>query len=669
MSQVLLNIVDNLIISVMNSAKIILSGCVLFLLGCINSNQPGKEVTFVEIDLNNTSAPVEKYIYGQFIEHLGNCIYGGIWAEMLEDRKFYYPITWEFNPWATDEDKFWGSGVYTYLNGSPWEVIGTQKTVEMDAGNPFCGEHSVMINVPGNGSSGGIRQARLAVEAGKKYVGYAVLKGSSNVLPLTIRLKTSDGNVVSHQISQLKNDYEHHSFEFIPDFTSDEVALEVFSDGSGVFHVGTLSLMPADNIKGWRRDVLALMKELDSPVYRWPGGNFVSGYNWMDGIGERDKRPPRKNPAWKGVEPNDVGIHEYMELMDLLGAEPFIAVNTGLGTVDEVALEVEYCNGPAGSGMGRLRAANGHPEPYRIKWWAVGNEMYGDWQLGHMPLSEYVKKHNQMAEAIWKVDPDAQLIGVGSVGDWSKTMLSESADYMNLLSEHIYCREIDNVSDHIGQLASEIKRVADAHRAYRDSIPGLAGKNIRIAMDEWNYWYGPYIYGELGVRYHLKDALGVARGLHEYFRNSDIYFMANYAQTVNVIGCIKTTQTSAAFDATGLPLRLYRHHFGTIPLNVDNPNPALDVAAATTTGRDKITVAVVNSSGDSESLSLNFGNVNISSEGKKWVISHDNPEAYNEPGKDPNLTIEEADFRVQNKPITVPAYSISLFSFPVTEIH
>jgi len=646
----------------MKSGRLFLVVSLFLLLGSIISCQPQKEVNQVKIDFNQTDAPIEKYIYGQFIEHLGKCIYGGIWAEMLEDRKFYYPVTYEFNPWATGEDEYWESGEFTFLNGSPWEFVGTENTVEMDTRNAYCGEHSVKIKVPGNGAEAGIKQARLAVEANKKYTGYIVIKGNKNVLPVIVQLKSSNGEVISHEINQISNNFEHYSFEFMPQFSSDEVALKIFSAGSGIFHIGTLSLMPDDNIKGWRRDVIALMKELDSPVYRWPGGNFVSGYNWMDGIGERDKRPPRKNPAWKGVEPNDVGIHEYMELMELLDSEPFIAVNTGLGTVEEVAREIEYCNSSVDTEMGQLRAANGHPGPFNVKWWAVGNEMYGSWQLGHMPLEEYVKKHNQVAEAIWNVDPDAQLIGVGSVGEWSKTMLTECADNMNLLSEHIYCKELDNVSDHIDQLANEIKRVADAHRAYRDSIPGLAEKDIRIAMDEWNYWYGPYIYGELGVRYHLKDALGVAKGLHEYFRNSDIYFMANYAQTVNVIGCIKTTPTSAGFAATGLPLKLYRNHFGTIPISIENNNPFLDVAAATTPERNKLTIAVVNSSGKPELLKFDLEGFRVLPDGKKWVISHPDPEMYNEPDKDPNIVIEESDLKFGKKPLAVPAYSISLFS-------
>ena len=277
--------------------------------------------------------------------------------------------------------------------------------------------------------------------------------------------------------------------------------------------------MPGNNIEGFRPDTLKLMKELNSPVYRWPGGNFVSDYNWRDGVGDRDRRPPRKNPAWTGIEHNDVGIHEYMVLCELLDTEPFIAVNTGLGTVEETAMEVEYCNGSTTTAMGKWRAENGHPEPYGVKWWAAGNEMYGDWQLGHMPLEDYVKKHNRCAEAMRAADPSIQLIAVGAVGKWSENMLTHCADHMDQISEHIYVKEKPGLAEHAAQLRDEIKRVADAHRGYREKLPNLADKNIRIALDEWNYWYGHYIYGELGVRYHLQDALGVAAGLHEYFRN------------------------------------------------------------------------------------------------------------------------------------------------------
>jgi len=624
-----------------------------------------EEINEVSIDISNTGQPIEKYIYGQFIEHLGKCIYGGIWAEMVEDRKFYYPVKENFDPYGTATDEFWGTGPYKYLDASPWQIIGEGVYVKMDPKKAYTGAHSVVIHPQGDGSAAGIRQYGLGLVRGKRYTGRIILSGEKPTLPVIIRLQSED-NHIEIPLKEIGPEFQVFAFEFESSFSSDSTVLEIFSTGAGQFNIGTLSMMPADNIKGWRKDVTSLMKELESPVYRWPGGNFVSGYNWRDGIGERDKRPPRKNPAWKGVEPNDVGIHEYMELMEILNAEAFISVNTGLGTLEEVAQEVEYVNGPADSEWGMIRVENGHLEPYHVKWWAVGNEMYGSWQLGHIPLSEYVKKHNSIADAMWKVDPDAKLIGVGAVGEWSRTMLTESADKMNLISEHIYCRELDSVSAHIDQIANSIKNVADAHRRYRSEIPGLKEKNIRIAMDEWNYWYGDYIYGELGVRYHHKDALGIAKGLHEYFRNSDLFFMANYAQTVNVIGCIKTTSTSAGFATTALPLILYRKHFESIPVNVSNIIPNLDIAAAISEGKDILTLSMVNSSDNPVVYQLAVEGISISKNGRAWMIQNEDPEAYNVPGKEPEVTIVESAYTLQKNRIEVPAYAVMLIKFDIS---
>ena len=200
-----------------------------------------------------------------------------------------------------------------------------------------------------------------------------------------------------------------------------------------------------------------------------------------------------------------------------------------------------------------------------------------DWQLGHMPVADYANKHNDCAKAMWAVDKSIKLIAVGDTGTrgWNNVIMDKCADYMNYVSEHFYCQERTGLLGHISWAAENIKNKCDTHRRYRKEIKSLEGKDIRIAMDEWNYWYGPYVFGELGTRYFLKDGLGIAKGLHEFYRNSDIVYMANYAQTVNVIGCIKTTRTAAAFETTGLVLKMYRNNFGTIPVEVgDDPSSA-----------------------------------------------------------------------------------------------
>jgi alpha-N-arabinofuranosidase len=614
----------------------------------------------IRLQAEKTGAPISKYIYGQFIEHLGRCIYGGLWAEMLEDRKFYFIVTDRYRPWGTAEDSYWGSGPYDYLRASPWKVVGPAGAVSMDTDNPFAGIHSPAVRLPDDGSAAGISQEGLALEKGKAYSGRIVLSGNPGV-SVRVRLVTDSGEAIENAIIQPGASFTTFPLSFVAPSTSDNARIEVLGKGSGSFEIGAVSLMPSDNLEGWRPDVISLLKELNSPIYRWPGGNFVSGYDWRDGIGDRDRRPPRQNPAWKGVEPNDVGIHEYMRLMAMIGAEPYVALNTGLGTVKEVVDEVEYFNGAADTPMGKLRAANGRPEPFRVGWWAVGNEMYGEWQLGHMPIEDYVKKHNSIVDAIRKVDPGSHVVGVGSVGKWDETILKESAARMDLISEHIYRKEIADVDAHSRQLADDIERIAQAHQQYRRSIPELSGRDIRIAMDEWNYWYGRYVYGELGVQYHLKDALGIARAFHAFFRNSGLYFMANYAQTVNVIGAIKTNRTAAAFDTTGLALKLYRNSFGSIPVEVSGQSGRLDVSAAFTEDRKTLTLAIVNTEGSPQRLTVDFGSVRLSGKGTKSTITGPSPMASNEPGKPPNVVLKNEAFKGDDSRFDLPPLSISIY--------
>jgi alpha-N-arabinofuranosidase len=196
---------------------------------------------------------------------------------------------------------------------------------------------------------------------------------------------------------------------------------------------------------------------------------------------------------------------------------------------------------------------------------------------------------------------------------------------MELISEHIYRNELLDVDAHSRQLADDIERIARSHRNYRKAIPALAGRNLRIAMDEWNYWYGRYIYGELGVQYHLKDALGIARGLHVFFRNSDLHSMANYAKTVNVIGAIKTSRTEATFDTTGLVLKLYRNRFGSIPVLVSGPAGKLDISAALTEDGKDLTVAVVNPQASPDEMSFDVRAAALSGQGTRWTLPGPDP--------------------------------------------
>lgn len=242
-------------------------------------------------------------------------------------------------------------------------------------------------------------------------------------------------------------------------------------------------------------------------------------------------------------------------------------------------------------------------------------------------------------------------------------MLSVCADHMNLLSEHIYCQTRPSIPAHVEQMTGKIRRVGDMHRQYRKELPALKGKDIRIAMDEWNYWYGPYLYGELGTRYFLKDALGIAAGLHEFFRYSDIYFMANYAQTVNVIGCIKTSKTAAQMATTGLVLQMYRRHYGQVPVACDGDVRPLDVAAAWTADRKAFTLAVVNPTGGKGTLELTITGVKMTGRGRKWTIAAAEAMLYNEPGKARRVDIVQSVAAPLPHKLTVAPLSVTLYRF------
>ncbi len=603
--------------------------------------------TSLNIDVTKRSEPMPVYIYGQFIEHLGRCIYGGIWSEMVEDRKFWYKPGEQY---------------------SPWQKEGEEKFFSIDTSDPFVGSHTPVLITDGQ-SAASLVQKGLGIRAGIDVVGHIVLKASGNKMSAEVSLSwgTEARESVKVFLTELDQGYKSYPLDFKIPVNAKDVSLRITTKGRGRVWIGTLSLMPSDNIEGFRADVLALLRELNSPVYRWPGGNFVSGYNWKDGIGDRDKRPPRKNPAWLGVEHNDVGIHEFMRFCELINTEPYIAVNAGLGDYTLAKQEVEYCNGSSDTPMGKLRSANGHPDPWKVKWWSIGNEMYGDWQLGHMPAEAFTNKHNSFVQTMRTVDPEIKVIAVGDLGEWDRMILKNCSDNMDYISEHFYRGEGNGggLMTHVRQIPDAIKEKADAHRSYRKEITALAGKDIRICMDEWNYWYGPYIYGELGTRYFMRDAMGIAAGFNEFSKNTDIIYMANYAQTVNVIGAIKTNTTDAVLDATGMVMKLYRHKFGNIPVEITGELRPLDVGATLTSGSDTLTVSVVNPTYRELKVPLSLKGASVNGKITKWNVTAIDEMSTNEPGQEPNVTITGPETMESSKFIPVKPVSISIFEIPL----
>jgi alpha-N-arabinofuranosidase len=640
----------------------------------------------VKVDAAKTGAPISPYIYGQFIEHLGRCIYGGIWAEMLEDRKFYFDITPKYAPYrGIDNPDFPGQlvgGDYPVVGASPWEIIGDPAAVTMVKEGAFVGRHSPRVN-----AGAGLRQRDLGVIGGLRYDGYVWARPLNGYAEIEATLVWGDGPAdrASTKVSFHGSDYSKQSFSLTPKAGNDKHAMLELRVIGGDVLLGPPSLMPSDNVQGMRRDTLALLKQLNGTVYRWPGGNFASGYDWRDGIGDRDRRPPRKNPAWTGVEHNDFGTDEFIAFCRAIGTEPMIAANTGFGDAYSAAQWVEYCNRGAETVGGSWRVKNGHLQPYGVKFWCVGNEMFGPWQLGFMQMQHYTLKHNLFAEAMWAVDPSLALTAVGDLTTINKDydpeqaksgktcshiMLEQCADHMSILSEHFYVGRVPwskggnpDVITHVGLVREAIRAKADGHRKLQAGLPNLKGRLMPITMDEWNYWHREYAYGELGCVYDLQDGLGIAAGLHEYYRQSDLIHMAHYAQTVNVIGAIKTTKTAAEMETTGLILQLYRDKFGVTPLAVSPGPGAVDVAAALTQDGRKLTLSIVNPTAEELAVNLSVPGLAPAGGATRWFVTSARAEDHNTPGKPRVVDIQHNEVTIGA--LKVPALSATLFEIPL----
>ena len=594
------------------------------------------------IDATAERPVMSELIYSQFIEHMGRCIYGGIWAEMLEDRKFYFPITGDFRPYTRFVET-----EFPAVGASPWEIVDDAAGVTMVAEGSFVGDQT----------------PRLADGAGESYEGYVWIKAARGDPTVTVSVSGAGRNPVLQ--ARAGSEYAKQAFTFAAAVDEDNATLTIAVSGGDAL-VGTASLMPADNINGMRADTMGLLKQLDSPLYRWPGGNFVSGYDWRDGIGDRDRRPPRTNPAWSGVEHNDFGMHEFIEFCRYLDAEPLITVNMGFEGAFSAEAEMEYANAEQGY-WAEQRAANGDPEPFGVKYWAIGNEMWGDWQLGFMSPEDYQKKNNWVVKRLRDRFGDFTALASGNAGPWSEGLLRHSADSMDMIAEHFYTQHRDGVAEHVRQVPRAIRAKADFHRETQRRLDNLHGRTIPIAMTEWNYWYGPHLYGELGTIYYLRDALGIAAGIHEYARSSDIVGAAFYAQTVNVIGAIKTTRTDAFLAATAMPLIMYRNYFGTVPLEVESGQTewlGVDVMAALTADRETLTVGIVNANAEPRTVRLGLEGAATSATASVWRISGDDPDLYND-AEHARIRIEELTDVPFGEEVTVPGYSASVYRAPV----
>ena len=292
----------------------------------------------VTVDTQQTSAPVSKYEYGQFIEHIGSTMYSSLWAEMLDDRKFYFPIASKDDPTAKNLGGPFG------MRMRKWRPVGPDEVVVMDKDHQFVGDQSPRIELDPS-TPHGIRQSGLAVVAGKQYTGRIYLRGTPGAkVKVALIWGQGDNDRQTVAIGAISGKYKKIPLSFTAKVSTEDAAFEITGTGKGNFHIGTVSLMPADNIEGFRPDTTSLLRQIKMGFWRY-GGNYTSGLIWYHIVGDIDKRPPDWDYAWNAMQPNDLGLDEFMTLCKLINVEPYISVNAGFGDSHSAAQEVEYMNG------------------------------------------------------------------------------------------------------------------------------------------------------------------------------------------------------------------------------------------------------------------------------------------------------------------------------------
>ena len=332
----------------------------------------------------------------------------------------------------------------------------------------------------------------------------------------------------------------------------------------GGIWVGEDSEIP--NIKGFRKDVLEAVKALNPPIMRWPGGNFSSGYHWEDGIGPREKRPKRLDLAWGAGEPNKFGTDEFIEWCKLVETKPFIVVNAGNGSPEEAAKWVEYCNLTRDTCYASLRQMYGHKEPYDVRLWGIGNELYGRWQVGFcVDGEECARRTVEFANEMQKADPSMELVAVGCEDpEWNLNMVKNAGKYFDYLSVHIYVRGGGSYRE-LAAVPVDIERRLRAVYSLVETSRRNCGidKEIKLAFDEWNVWY-PEAKAPLHEQVpNVKDAVFsglVLNSLHRLCREVPI---GGFAQTVNVLPLITTSDDGSMFvNPQYLVFKMYGENTG-----------------------------------------------------------------------------------------------------------
>jgi alpha-L-arabinofuranosidase len=570
---------------------------------CGQATAQTSQTASITIDSSKIENRISPLLYGQFMEFMFEGIKGGLHAELIRNHSFEEPANviglsrnWDRYPDDRNDD---------YALSFRWD--------DQLSYPPARKEHSLQVQA-GEGviQRHGIYQSRIPIRAGVEYRGYLWARSDDYAGRITVALESDvDESVVNASADININKGDWRKYEFSLKATRDDplARFAILFPGKGKLWIDQVSLMPGDAASGGvRRDVFEKIKQLKPAFIRWPGGNVAQDYHWMLAVGPRDERTTWTNLSWKNEpEASDFGTDEFVAFARAAGAEPSITVNVegGGATVEEAAAWVEYCNGPASSKYGAMRAANGHAAPFNVKLWEVGNEIWGNWVRGHSDAETYARNYNRYAKAMRAVDPSIKLIAVGDNDmKWNRTVLRAAGANIDYLAIHHYYGRREMHGDPLNLMA----RPLYFERFYREVEQmlrelGLEGR-VKLAINEWGL--------DLPTerQYSMESALYGARLMNVFERMGGLVEMSAVSDLVNGWpgGIIQAGRQSVFVSPIYLVNQIYNEHRGDVRLSskVNSPTfdtsregvkiPYLDVTVTRTADGKQIFIKAVNTS-------------------------------------------------------------------------
>jgi alpha-L-arabinofuranosidase len=569
----------------------------LLIAGILSQDPSAPQTASVEIDASAVDGRISPHLYGQFLEFMFEGVKYGLHAELLRNRGFEQAPdqsgqirSWERYPDDRDDD-------YAITTQQDGEVA----YPDTRPSEGTTGGHSMRVELKaGVVARHGVYQSRVPVRQGVDYRGYLWVKAGSFSGAVTVALEAdaAGGPVYDEaRITNINRDWTKYPFTLTPSATDPLARLAILFDGEGTVWIDQVSLMPGDAVDDVRADVFDRIKAVHPAFIRWPGGNVAQDYHWQWGTGLRDTRPTWINLSWRNeLEPGDFGTAEFIRLARNVGAEPSITVNVeGRGaTAEEAAAWVEYCNGPASTTFGAMRARDGHPEPYRVGYWEIGNEIWGDWVRGHSDANTYAGNLTRYVAAMRAVDPSIKVIAVGDNDmAWNRTVLQRAGERLDYLAIHHYYSRRDMQGD----LQKLVARPLYYERFYGqvETLFGQLepGRRPRLAINEWGLDLAE------SQQYSIVAALYAARLMNVFERHSDLVGMSAVSDLVNGWpgGIIQAGRHGVFVTPIYLVNSLYAQRLGAERLRINGGGPgnsSVDMVASRSRDGRSIYLKVVN---------------------------------------------------------------------------